>query len=109
MKAIFDDIREKLNDYIEEYSDMDSNGLHNLKWCAMQEALCVVNEAEQKWEEDVCEWKRTPRGMCENVNTDTSMMYYNYKSSCGWSTGNQGSRFKYCPMCGKKIKIREVE
>ena len=37
-----DKVIEQLEEYIEEYSELDENGLHNLKWCAMQEALDVV-------------------------------------------------------------------
>ena len=34
-----------LAEYIEEYSELDSNGLHDLKWCAMKEAESVVENA----------------------------------------------------------------
>ena len=33
-------------DYIEEYADdLDDNGYHNGKWCAMKEAEMVINDA----------------------------------------------------------------
>ena len=28
----------EIEEYIEEYSELDENGYHNLKWCAMEEA-----------------------------------------------------------------------
>ena len=34
----------RINEYIEEYSDVDENGYHNLKWCAMMEALEVIKQ-----------------------------------------------------------------
>ena len=36
----------KIQDYIEEYGDVDERGLHNLKWCAMKEAEMAINDAE---------------------------------------------------------------
>lgn len=35
----------KILDYIEEYSDVDEKGWHNLKWCAMKEAEMAINNA----------------------------------------------------------------
>lgn len=36
-----------LKEYIEEYSELDENGMHNLKWCAMMEALELVEQQEK--------------------------------------------------------------
>lgn len=36
-----------LKEYIEEYSALDENGMHNLKWCAMMEALELVEQQEK--------------------------------------------------------------
>ena len=33
----------EIEEYIEEYSDLDENGYHNLKWCAMEEARDVLS------------------------------------------------------------------
>ena len=33
---------EIIEEYIDEYDDLDQNGLHNLKWCAMCEAKIVL-------------------------------------------------------------------
>ena len=35
----------KILDYIDEYSDVDENGWHNLKWCAMKETEMAINDA----------------------------------------------------------------
>ena len=34
-----------IQDYIEEYSDLDEDGMHNLKWCAMKETEMAINAA----------------------------------------------------------------
>ena len=36
----------KILDYIEEYSELDEDGLHNFKWCAMKEVEMAINEAD---------------------------------------------------------------
>ena len=38
-------ILDALDEYIEEYGEVDKEGNHDLKWCAMGEAKMVVNEA----------------------------------------------------------------
>lgn len=40
-----DALLEILKEYIDEYSDLDENGLHNLKWCAMMEAMDATKDA----------------------------------------------------------------
>ena len=40
-----DKVIEQLNEYLDEYSWVNEEGLHDLKWCAMMEALAVVEEA----------------------------------------------------------------
>ena len=35
----------KIQEYIEEYDDLDENGYHNLKWCAMKETEMAINDA----------------------------------------------------------------
>ena len=49
-------------------------------------------------------WAKTYNGMRKNVNTGLMMKVYLCKCSvCGWKTGNQGTRFNYCPNCGAKM------
>lgn len=43
-----DKVIEQLKEYIDEYSWVDENGNHGLKWCAMMEALDVVEEAAKQ-------------------------------------------------------------
>lgn len=35
----------RIEEYIEEYSDVDADGYHNLKWCAMVESEMAINDA----------------------------------------------------------------
>ena len=42
----------ELRAYIDEYSGIDENGMHNLKWCAMMEALELVEQ-----QDSVGDWK----------------------------------------------------
>ena len=34
-----------IKDYIDEYSDVDTEGYHNLKWCAMKESEMAIEDA----------------------------------------------------------------
>ena len=36
------DAIDRINEYIEEYSEIDSDGNHSEKWCAMQEAKMII-------------------------------------------------------------------
>ena len=49
-------------------------------------------------------WEITYKGKRKSVNTGLMISAYNCKCSvCGWETGNQGTRFNYCPNCGAKM------
>lgn len=41
-----------IQEYLEEYSDLNEDGLHNLKWCAMREAEMAINDAPTIIEEE---------------------------------------------------------
>ena len=34
-----------IREYIDEYGELDENGFHSEKWCAMKEAEMVISEA----------------------------------------------------------------
>ena len=40
-----DPVLAEIMDFIDEYSEFDENGLHNPKWCAMEEAKDVILNA----------------------------------------------------------------
>ncbi len=109
MKQIFDWLREQIvynkkeaEDKYERWSGRASAiGAHSGgKVCALDETLELLNEAEEKWEAEVCEWKR-PKGydncMAEHNCEVFFIEHYMVK------------QFNYCPFCGKPIKISEVE
>ena len=105
MKQIFDWLREQIEnksnyepvDY--DYCDMACSGEQG--FIAREDALDAINEAEAKWEAEVkvCEWKQEK--------------YLNFAlSTCTTSCGKRydiSEDFKFCPYCGKPIKISEVE
>ena len=45
------DTIDRINEYIEEYSEIDSDGNHSEKWCAMQEAKMTIENmpSAQQW------------------------------------------------------------
>lgn len=58
----------------------------------------TINEAEAKWESEVCEWKHKEYHSC--CLSECNGVYEDYDSVLGW---------EFCPYCGKPIKISEVE
>lgn len=66
----------------------------------------VITEAVKEIEENhnKGKWEMTYKGKRKDVNTGLMIAAYNCKCSvCGWETGNQGTRFSYCPKCGAKM------
>lgn len=51
------------------------------------------------------EWVKTFRYMRENINTGKLEPVYSCDCPiCKWHTGNQGTRFNYCPNCGADMR-----
>ena len=67
----------------------------------------VIKETVKEIEENhkiKGKWEMTFKGMKKDVNTGLMISAYNCKCSvCGWVTGNQGTRFSFCPNCGAKM------
>ena len=89
MKQIFEWLREEIEANSVDVSGTDIIGTHR--------ARCLINTAESMWEKDCCEWKKYEADII-----------FPYKTSCGHSEVFFDT-FKYCPYCGKPIKIVEVE
>ena len=91
MKQIFKWLREEIEANSVTVGGSDIIGSHM--------ARVLVNQAEAKWEKECCEWK--------HYKSDI----YSVRSECGayLPKVNEGSSFRFCPYCGKKIKIAEVE
>lgn len=87
MNQIFDWLREQIG-------NIDVNDIDVLQDMALEK----VDEAEAKWESDCCEWKHKE---------------YHTNCFCGHNEGYAEHDFvigwKFCPYCGKSIKISEVE
>ena len=69
------------------YEDINAD----TKW--LDKAIEIVKQGGV--DDDVCEWKRDD--MCDTV----------YKVCGGCFTSEYQKDFKYCPYCGKKIKVVE--
>lgn len=68
----------------------------NMPVVVLAEMLAEIDEAEAKWEAECCEWK--------------VHRYLNiHKTSCGMAIGDYHKAWDFCPYCGKRIKISEVE
>ena len=67
----------------------------------------VIKETVKEIEENhniKGKWEMTYKGKRKDANTGLMISAYNCKCSvCGWETGNQGTRFNYCPNCGAKM------
>lgn len=85
MKEIFDWLREWLKK-AQSYTD----------WVAVYNVQQKVNEAEAKWKEDCCEWKL--------ILGNTFVVAVSHENEVFTQTD-----MKFCPYCGKRIKIAEVE
>ncbi len=116
MKEIFDWLREQFDSNKEEsqtrmyrlidedmgnrcvYSEIDVEEFATCRWI---EAISLLDEAEAKWKEDCCEWTKVRFLLYPKCrNTD---------DNCDNSYGEDAIGFKFCPECGKRIKIVEVE
>ena len=78
----------------------DKEKHHCPKFCkVIKETVKEIEENHNKGE-----WEMTYKGKRKDVNTGLMISAYNCKCSvCGWVTGNQGTRFNYCPKCGAKM------
>lgn len=51
------------------------------------------------------EWIKESMGMRKNINTGELVeKFYCDCSICGYHTGNQGTRFSFCPNCGADMR-----
>ena len=107
VKECMEIVKQEAAAYEECYKDCgeceayDKEKYHCPKFCK------VIKETVKEIEENhniKGKWEMTYRGMKKDVNTGLMISAYNCKCSvCGWETGNQGTRFSYCPKCGAKM------
>ena len=99
-------VKQEAEKYEECYKDCgeceayDKEKHHCPKFCkVIKETVKEIEENHNKGK-----WEMTYKGMKKDVNTGLMISAYNCKCSvCGWETGNQGTRFSYCPKCGAKM------
>ena len=90
MKEIFDWLRENIEANSVECGGADIIGLHRVR--------VLINQTETMVEQDCCEYMHVQGvGYCS--------------SGCGGYAHDYilVSEWKFCPHCGKRIKISEVE
>lgn len=100
-------VKQEAEQYEECYKDCgeceayDKEKFHCPKFCKVIKE--TVNEIEEN-HNIKGKWEMTYKGKRKDVNTGLMISAYNCKCSvCGWQTGNQGTRFNYCPNCGAKM------
>ena len=108
MKQIFDWLREQMQEEPKRLRKMKNQciSLTDSEVCAIEEKAYGfyrqrVDEAEAKWESECCEWKGFDNSLIEGK------VMWTYETACKKyipekRTSNQ---FKFCPYCGKKIKV----
>ena len=106
VKECMEIVKDEAEQYEECYKDCgqckayDKEKHHCPKFCkVIKETVREIEENHNKGK-----WEMTYKGKRKDVNTGLMISAYNCKCSvCGWETGNQGTRFNYCPNCGAKM------
>lgn len=91
MKKIFEWMRERVNGRHGVY-------IFGQKYVNLDRMNEIINEAEAKWEAEVCEWKyeKNKPSFARAVHDIPKLV-------------DEIRYWKFCPYCGKPIKISEVE
>ena len=100
-------VKQEAEQYEECYNDCGDCEAYNKEKHHCPKFCKVIKETVKEIEENhniKGKWEMTYKGMRKDVNTGLMISAYNCKCSvCGWETGNQGTRFSYCPKCGAKM------
>ena len=100
-------VKQEAEQYEECYKDCGECEAYNKEKHHCPKFCKVIKETVKEIEENhniKGKWEMTYKGMRKDVNTGLMISVYNCKCSvCGWKTGNQGTRFNYCPNCGAKM------
>ena len=100
-------VNQEAAEYEECYKDCGKCEAYNKEKYHCPKFCKVIKETVKEIEENhniKGKWEMTYKGMRKDVNTGLMISAYNCKCSvCGWETGNQGTRFNYCPNCGAKM------
>ena len=100
-------VKQEAEKYEECYKDCGDCEAYNKEKHHCPKFCKVIKETVKEIEENhniKGKWEMTYKGKRKDVNTGLMISAYNCKCSvCGWETGNQGTRFSYCPKCGAKM------
>ena len=99
-------VKQETEKYEECYKDCGDCEAYNKEKHHCPKFCKVIKETVKEIEENhnKGKWEMTYKGKRKDVNTGLMIAAYNCKCSvCGWETGNQGTRFNYCPNCGAKM------
>ena len=99
-------VKQGAEQYEECYNDCKECEAYNKEKYHCPKFCKVIKETVKEIEENYNKgkWEMTYKGKRKDVNTGLMISAYNCKCSvCGWETGNQGTRFSYCPKCGAKM------
>ena len=108
MKKVFEKIIEKQKELFQDLNvivvlshvDFDStiqNSLENFLKAITNEAIEIVKQGGEA--DDVCEWIKYDYRTIFPKNHDANNPY--------WRIPDNTDKLKYCPYCGKKIKVVE--
>ena len=59
---------------------------------AYKKCIEIINELAEEYNDDFCEWRKRKKGL------------YLHGTSCGAQDSYDDS-YRYCPYCGKKVKV----
>ena len=99
-------VKQEAAEYEECYKDCGECAAYDREKHYCPKFCKVIKETVKEIEENhnKGKWEMTYKGKRKDVNTGLMISAYNCKCSvCGWETGNQGTRFSYCPKCGAKM------
>ena len=106
VKECMEIVKQEAEQYEECYKDCGDCEAYNKEKHHCPKFCKVIKETVKEIEENhnKGKWEMTYKGKRKDVNTGLMISAYNCKCSvCGWETGNQGTRFSYCPKCGAKM------
>ena len=106
VKECMEIVKLEAEKYEECYKDCGECEAYNKEKHHCPKFCKVITETVREIEENhnKGKWEMTYKGKRKNVITGLMIPAYDCKCSvCGWETGNQGTRFNYCPNCGAKM------
>ena len=99
---VVEELEKRKQEYLVGFGIHDNNEMYGVA-CGLGDAIEIVKQGGVS--DDVCEW---------NGEQSRLVTYTRFTTACGYSfdlqTNNELLKaFRYCPFCGKKIKVVEYE